>query len=196
MKKLINLSLLLFSLNSFGQDEQQRTEVYGTVFSGYSNKPLEEGFLTFIAGNGKHYWANTDSLGNYITNELPPGNYKLNVICFGYSERDTTINLKPGQSIQLHFTLSTDCEFNRNKALKDIANGTPKLLLIGSIAPIANTKSDNNFERKYGIEYFDFGCTPETYECIADYNRTVITYLNKQYGIGWRIAARNDIILE
>lgn len=196
MIRILVFPLLFLSLTSFGQGEPGRPEVYGTLFSGYSGKPLKEGFLTFIDQTGKHYWANADSLGNYSTFELPSGTYKLNVVSFGYSERDTTISLESEKSIQLNFTLSTDCKFNKTKALQDIELGTPKLLLVGGIAPLANTKRDNKFERKFNIEYFDFGCTPETYECLADYNQTVAKYLDQQYGKVWRELVRGDIIVE
>jgi len=196
MSRFLAFSLLLLSLNSFGQSQLERTNVYGTIFSGYSGQPLEEGFLTFIAENGKHYWANTDSLGKYSTEELPSGRYKLNVTCFGYSEQDTIINLEPNRSVKIDFTVSTDCEFNKELALKDIESGTPKLLLVGGIAPLTNTKRDKKFERKYSIEYYDFGCNPETYECLADYNKTIAKYLDEQFGRNWRNSVRGDIIVK
>ena len=49
------------------------------------------------------------------------------------------------------------------------------------------------FERKYKIDYFDFGCTPAPSDCIKEYNEKVFELLDKKYGKEWRKNVRKDV---
>jgi len=68
-----------------------------------------------------------------------------------------------------------------------------KLLLIGGEAPIIYS-SQRKFERKYKVRYYDFGCLAPYKQCVISYNETIFDYLNKKYGVKWRIEIRNDVI--
>ncbi|TPN87787.1 FEKKY domain-containing protein [Aquimarina algicola] len=102
------------------------------------------------------------------------------------------IKIKNGTT-KIILTLEAICKYNKDLAEKDWKNGKPKLLLVGSIVPIANSLSDKKFERKYKIEYFDFGCTPPIQECIKAYNERIFQLMDRKYGVKWRKKVRSDV---
>ncbi|AKD03681.1 hypothetical protein PKOR_11765 [Pontibacter korlensis] len=65
--------------------------------------------------------------------------------------------------------------------------------MVGSIAPVIY-KNQHRFERKYKVQYFDFGCTPPAYECIEECNKTVFNYLDSKYGGKWRREVRPNVM--
>lgn len=77
-------------------------------------------------------------------------------------------------------------------AISDIESGSPRLIVKGGIAPLANTKKDYLFEKRYGIKYHISGCEAEPFPCIQDYNLVIFDYLDKTYGKSWRIDVRKD----
>ena len=111
-----------------------------------------------------------DSLGNFRIEYLEPNKkYVIEISAFGYGKQKFEVETKSGIN-NLTFELKADCEYNAEQAESDWKNGKPKLLLFGSIAPIGNTPSDNRFEKKFRIKYYDFGCEPPIDECIKIYN--------------------------
>lgn len=81
-----------------------------------------------------------------------------------------------------------------NSVSQDYKAGGHKLYLIGGIAPIANSKSDKRFEKRFKLKYHDFGCTPIVYECAEKYNRLVFRLLDIKYDGKWRKKVRKDVI--
>jgi len=67
-----------------------------------------------------------------------------------------------------------------NLANKDIAEGNPKLLIMGN-------REYNFFEKKYGVKDIIFGCImPDKEDCLKSYNKTIFKYLDSKYGRKWR----------
>ncbi|AZQ44191.1 FEKKY domain-containing protein [Nonlabens ponticola] len=91
------------------------------------------------------------------------------------------------------FELKADCEYNAERAESDWKNGTANLLLVGSIAPIANSPSGNRFEKRFKVKYFDFGCEPPISECIEQYNERIFELMDEKYGNKWREKVRSDV---
>lgn len=90
--------------------------------------------------------------------------------------------------------IDKDCTFNRERALKDIQNKKPSLLLQGGIISVVKA-SDKDFEEKYKISFWDFGCVmSDNIECIIAYNKTIFEYLDKTFGKKWRQEIRKDVI--
>ena len=89
--------------------------------------------------------------------------------------------------------METECEYSKEQAEKDWKNGNPKLLLVGSIAPLAKSRSDKRFERNFGVKYLDFGCTPPIIDCILIYNQRIFEFLDNKYGSSWRNSVRSDV---
>ncbi len=134
-----------------------------------------------------------DSLGNYKFENLKSGVYKIQVVDFNIKPKEFNVELKNESITNFHLIISADCEVNKEIAETDIKKKKPRLLLIGSIAPMIY-KNQGEFEKKYNIEYYDFGCTPPSEECVIQYNKTVFEYLDKKYGQNWRKEVRKDVI--
>ncbi|WP_299991871.1 carboxypeptidase-like regulatory domain-containing protein [uncultured Pontibacter sp.] len=185
------LLLLTIHLDSFSQTENQATAfIEGRIVSGVNNKPLAN-----VPVYLKHSTIGTitDSLGYFKIKDVPQGNYHLIAREFGYAETEKAISVRSEPIKDLDITLAADCRYDRTAAKGDIASGKPKLLLVGSIAPVVY-KNQHVFERKYKVEYFDFGCTPPAYECIKEYNKAIFSYLDKKYGDKWRKEVRPDVM--
>jgi hypothetical protein len=75
----------------------------------------------------------------------------------------------------------------------DIKNGTPFLLLKGGIAPTI-IATDPEFEKQYGIYFYEFGCSGPENEIIVSYNQTIFEHLNKEFGKKWEKEVRDDVI--
>ena len=138
----------------------------------------------------------TDSLGNFTLLKLEKNRqYSLelksylygNVILKFETENDNVINKK--------FEIIANCDFDSETANTEWKNKTAKLYLIGSIAPITNSKADKKFEKKYHIKYFDFGCTPAPTECIIEYNKEVFKLMKLAYGEEWKKEIRKDVVV-
>ena len=87
-----------------------------------------------------------------------------------------------------------DCVFGREKALKDIQNKNPSILMQGGIVSVIKA-SDKDFEEKYKVSFWDFGCVvSDDIECLIAYNKTIFEYLDKTFGKEWRKEIRKDVI--
>lgn len=161
----------------------------GKVFSGINKKPLTNATV-YIKNTS--YGTVTDSTGYFKVKVVPSGNRHLIISYFGYTEADTVLNITSQPISNIKISLDADCPFNLSVAENDIANGKPKLLLVGSIVPVIYT-NQHKFEKKYKVSYFDFGCTPPAYECIEEYNKKIFSYLDKKYGDKWRLEVRPDV---
>ena len=80
-----------------------------------------------------------------------------------------------------------------NLAILDLKNGIPFLLLMGGIAPTV-IATDPQFEQKYGIYFYEFGCTGPENEILIAYNKTIFDYLQNEYGKKWIKEVRDDVV--
>jgi len=78
-------------------------------------------------------------------------------------------------------------------AQSDIEKKIPFLLLQGGIAPVIYS-TDNQFQEKYKIYYYEFGCTGLNYKFAAEYNKIMFGYLTQKYGNKWIRIIRKDVI--
>jgi hypothetical protein len=136
-----------------------------------------------------------DSLGNFTLENLgfnKSYSFEIHSMDYGsFKFNFTTTNEKVLTKI---FELIPNCEYNAETAKSDWTNKKPKLLLFGSLAPRLNSKADLKFEKKYNIEYYEFGCTPPPLECAAEYNKTISEFLDNEFGVEWRKYVRKDIL--
>ncbi len=72
--------------------------------------------------------------------------------------------------------------------------GNIRLLLLGSIVPIGNTREDDLFEKTYQLRYADFGCVMPPVGCVIQYNRRIVEYLDATFGQEWRKSVRKDVV--
>ena len=134
-----------------------------------------------------------DSLGHFRIEYLEPNKkYIIEISAFGYGKQKFDVETKSGIN-NVTFELKADCEYNAERAESDWKNGMANLLLVGSIAPIANSPFDKRFEKKFGIKYFDFGSEPPIDECLKEYNQRIFELMDKKYGMKWRKKVRSDV---
>ncbi len=189
MKGLLIILLLVISTASFGQT----AAIKGKVIIKVTGEAPEDYVYVQVQGQSR-LGSVTDSLGRFVIAHLQPDTqYVLELSGFGYPTLLVEVNPKAGTTF-LNFELNIDCEYNKEKAQKDIAAGKARLLLIGSIGPIANTDADDRFEKKYKVRYLDFGCTPPALDCVKAYNKTVFKHLDSTYGSRWRKEVRRDVV--
>ncbi len=142
------------------------------------------------------FFAQTDENGFFEVKYLTKGKYKVNIGRFGYSKTDTTIVIDgyDDKIENFNLTIFEKCQLNRESALQDIKTGKIKLLIQGGMVPKTNNKFDNEFEKEYNLNYYDFGCTYIGNECMEDYNKTIFEYLDDKYGNRWKKKIRKDVI--
>ncbi|GGZ64868.1 FEKKY domain-containing protein [Mesonia mobilis] len=87
----------------------------------------------------------------------------------------------------------TDEKEAEKMAELDIKNGNPFLLLMGGIAPTI-IATDPQFEKKYGIYFYEFGCSGPENDIIIAYNKIVFEHLNSTKGKTWIKEVRDDVI--
>ncbi len=186
-KIFLKLTLILVCGLTYGQ-----TEINGKVISGITGeKPISEIYVKELIT--KQPLTIADSLGNFRIEYLEPNKkYVIEISAFGYGKQKFDVETKSGIN-NLTFELKADCKYNAEQAESDWKNGKPKLLLFGSIAPIGNTSSDNRFEKKFRIKYYDFGCEPPIDECIKIYNQRIFELMDEKYGKVWRKKVRTDV---
>lgn len=78
-------------------------------------------------------------------------------------------------------------------ALMDIENETPFLLLMGGIAPVI-ISTDPEFELKYGVYFYEFGCTGPDNDVLTAYNEEIFKYLTAKNGKKWIKEVREDVV--
>ncbi len=188
---LLNLTLMLVCGISYCQ-----VYIQGNVISEITNKtPISEIYITVLKDKKPTLKdiTMTDNDGFFIITDLEPNKfYKIKLSAFAY--KDQIVEIKTNNGItNVILNLNASCEYSAKRAEKDWKNENPKLLLFGSIAPIGNSASDTKFEKKYGIEYFDFGCEPPIQECIKVYNERIFELMDKSYGRKWRRKVRSDV---
>lgn len=189
-KEIIYLIFLIHSFTCFSQ-----VELIGKFISERTQRIPNEKNMYGKFENSKTIY--TDSLGMFIIKNLENNknyNFEINSIEFGtvkFSFETSSENI-----LRKTFELKADCEFNSETAKIDWKNKNAKLLLIGSIAPTANSKADKRFEKKYKIQYYNFGCVIPPIDCVIQYNETIIKLLDENYADNWRNKIRKDVILK
>ena len=187
--KIILLTLFLPSILS-AQIIINSDSLHGRVLANMTNYPASFSYLSI---EGTSIGAVSDSLGDFTFRNLPSGKFRLRISNIGYSTLDTAIFISKNGKYNFVFRLFAKCSFNEQRAESDIANKNVKLLIVGSIAPRANSEKDNKFEKKYDITYYDIGDTPPANVCIEEYNKIVFKYLDNKYGKAWRKEVRKDV---
>ena len=169
-----------------------QVEIRGTVLSELTAmKPDADIYIEVL--QSRHPGTIADSLGKFRLEYLEPNKeYLLKISAFGFPTQEFEVVTSTGIANEL-FLLKAECEFDAEKADSDWQNRTPKLLLFGSIAPVANTKADQRFEKKYKIKYYDFGCTPPAMDCLKLYNERIFELMDEKYGKEWRKKVRPDV---
>ena len=156
-------------------------------------KPSEEVMIIVKETNEKTF---TDSLGNFILEKFDKNKYyTLELFSFFYGKVILEFETQNDNIVRKTFEVVANCDFDGETAKSEWENKSAKLYLIGSIAPIANSKKDKKFEKKYNIQYYDFGCTPDPLECIIEYNKEILKLMESKYGDEWKKEIRKDVVI-
>ena len=135
----------------------------------------------------------TDSLGIFRFDNIKPGKYRIKIVESRYLQTDTLIELKHNSITNLNLLIKAVCDVDETIAERDINENKPRLLLRGGIAAIFYY-NQHDFEKKYNISYFDFGCVGPARECIVHYNKRIFQYLDSKFGKEWRKDVRRDVL--
>ena len=127
---------------------------------------------------------------------------KLSAILFwvipviGFSQEISLTGTLPDKAghNQLFFVAATDCEREGVRlAETDLAKGSRFLLLQSGLVPTVYS-SDRPFEQKFGVQYFDEGCSAPATECMKAYNARVFRFLQRNYAKTWWKDVRKDVV--
>lgn len=190
MKKFIFLILNLLTIINLNA----QVKLEGKIISAKTKlNPSEEIVITVKETKEIVF---TDSLGNFTLSKLDKNRrYSIELTSFLYGKVNIEFETQSNNQIQKTFEVDANCDFDSETARSEWKNKTAKLYLIGSIAPIANSKNDKKFEKKYNLKYFDFGCTPAPLECIIEYNKQILRLMEMEYGEKWKKKIRKDVVL-
>lgn len=190
MKKFIFLILNLLTIINLNA----QIKLNGKIISAKTKlKPGEEIMISVKETKEKTF---TDSLGNFTLLNLNKNrHYSLELSSQIYGKVYIEFETQSDNEIKKTFEVVANCDFDSETAKNDWKNKSAKLYLIGSIAPIANSKNDKKFEKKYNLKYFDFGCTPAPLECIIEYNKEILKLLELEYAEEWKTEIRKDVIV-
>lgn len=83
----------------------------------------------------------------------------------------------------------------KEKFENDLKRNTITLYQLGGIAAKVKTRIDMDFQAKYKVKYFDFGClAPENIAFYEDYNLLALHYLTEKFGRDSLKDIRKDIL--
>lgn len=107
--------------------------------------------------------------------------------CKKQSELDSIIS-----ETERHFGWNDDA-YSAKIAKDKWQSGEAKLLLQGGIAPVVYVGQEQ-FTRKFGVDYEDFGCMAYCSDRqMSEYNTVIMDYLTVNYGSEWRKYIRKDV---
>lgn len=107
--------------------------------------------------------------------------------CKKQSELDSII-----AETERHFGWNDDA-YSAKIAKDKWQSGEAKLLLQGGIAPVVYVGQEQ-FTRKFGVDYEDFGCMAYCSDRqMSEYNTVIMDYLTANYGSEWRKHVRKDV---
>ena len=191
MKNIIFL-FLLFSNIVIGQNSAD-LELSGHLTVQFGDQVMNpDDVIIELIGEGKI--SSTDSVGYFEFRNLKSKEYNLRVLNYSSDPQIFKVKLNNRSKKDVNLFLKVECEVNAETAKKDINEGNPKLLLASGIAPAVYYGGDP-FEKKYNIEFQDFGDVIEhPSECMKQYNKEIFKYLDEKFGQQWRREVREDVI--
>ncbi|RDI11177.1 hypothetical protein [Flavobacterium sp. AG291] len=93
------------------------------------------------------------------------------------------------------FIVSAQEKTPQEKFENDLKRNTITLYQLGGIAPKAKTQTDLDFQTKYKVKYYDFGClAPANISFYEGYNLLALHYLADKYGTEEIKDIRQDIL--
>ncbi|WP_422350105.1 hypothetical protein [Flagellimonas sp.] len=184
-----NYLLVLCFLTSMSLCSQNGVTLSGKVISEEGEIPNAyvtigtQGTITDQGGNFKF---------EYLAESMPDI-LRVKVSSMGYTDHEFDYPSKQTDLNNLVITLSLYPKIDGTTAIEDINNGKVQFLLSGGIAPTIYS-TDRKFTRKYGVDFYEFGCQVISMKSLQLYNSEVAKYLDNKYGKKWRSEVRDDLV--
>ena len=150
MKFLLIIFVLIFSLPI--NINAQKSSISGKVFSGKDN--IESATVTLVSSN---IGSLTDSMGNYIFNNLSAGSYKIKVSIIGYLPASKNIILKESENKVI------DVELTKTQ------NSLGEVVVTGTLKEVRRVESPVPVE-VYSPTYFKKNPTPTIFDALQNIN--------------------------
>ncbi|MBP6551319.1 MAG: TonB-dependent receptor, partial [Flavobacterium sp.] len=149
MKYLFSILSLFMLQHSFSQNS---TSISGKI--AVENNEKQQAIIELLKTK---YKTPTDSLGNYKLENIPAGNYKIQIASFGLKTITKNIVLKENENLVLDFELKS----NENELNEVVVSGTLKAVKrLESAVPV----------EVYSPVFFKKNPTPSIYEALQNVN--------------------------
>jgi hypothetical protein len=190
MKKIVVLVFLCFNLTN----AQELLPIRGKIYSAVTRlKPIGMIYIN-LEGDDTNYRTNDD--GEFVIYPKEKKEvYKLTIMAgshqlLHYDFKSEWLTRKHPKSI----VVASNFPASKIIAQEDFKKGRLQLYVQGGIAPVLNSKKDENFEKKYDVTYYELGCQIKTEEAILQYNKMAFLLLDLKYGKAWRRKVRKDVV--
>jgi len=130
-------------------------------------------------------------IGQMRTTKIIFGLLIFPLLSFGQSGKLTDEQINKSGAVKLLFADSLGQAISLAK--EDISNGTPFLLLQSVLSPVVYA-TDEKFENKYKVYYYESGCTGPREKFATEYNKVIFEHLTDHFGRKWKKEARKDVI--
>ena len=181
MRKFLILVAASISLNAPGQGI-----FHGQILSVADSTPISH--FSIRVNNKKII--TTDSVG-FFSVTTSKKKIRLTAI-FGLHYFDTTLTIKNNSN---GIRLYTAGIYDSALAAYDIQFGKLILFCGVAFAPMASTRWDKDFEKKFNLQYFIVGdFLPSSVPQMESYNKVIADYLDKLFGQEWRLQLRRDVL--
>jgi len=191
MNKLAIFVFLILN-TVWGQKETSNLSISGNfkvLFGTELSTPTD----TSIILQPGHIFAEINSNGIYKFENLKSGFYTISVIDYNPNPKEFEVHLYKKSLKNYDITVNANCEVSSETAGLDLKNGKAYLLSYGGIARTVYL-GENKFEEKYGVKYYEYGCSSPAYECVVQYNKRIFEYLDEKYGKKWREDVNKDVV--
>lgn len=192
MRIPILILIFILSISHSYSQENEKYIIAGKILALHGTKsyPVSESVIDF---NGvQSGLEESNDKGEFRLQNLKCGVYKIKFIS-DYGELDTTIIIENKNILNLNIIFVSKCEIDAEIANLDLMNKTPRLLIFGGIAP-TEVYGQEKFEKKFGVEYYSYGCIAPAYECVLEYNQVIFDFLTNKYGKKWKRGVRKDVV--
>ena len=184
---MLKSTFILFLLLSGNELTAQYT-YRGRVIKGITGKYMSFGNVLVPIGSPRESRRGTkvaevDSLGYFSVTLKDSANVRIGIDCSLEGDDYKTVSYKDTLII---FTIDVPCNnYNVASAKHDIKENKLRLLYNGTVYDFPKSKSDEAFEKKYGIQYVNFLDSPEWNDCIKLYNGEIGRFLDEKFGKSW-----------
>jgi hypothetical protein len=177
-QSLLFLGFCIIASSNFAIS-QPYGQIVGKVADARTGKLLDDAIIWTAPQSTS---TRTDSKGAYSIPRVPLGIYSIKAYAFEYEEDSAcSISILPNTIDTVDFKVYS---IGTSEARKDIAKGIIQLGVMGLVIRTIPEKIENKLTLKYGFIYNNNNFADRY---IPGYNETVLEYLDKLNGKGWKL---------